>query len=1179
MKRAAAAFVAACAGLAWSSGALAASGSRTSSFAYDAASGLLTQEVVEPNQTVFRLETDYTYDAFGHKVQTTVVGADIATRSSSAAFDTRGQFATSNTNAINQSETWQYDARSGKPTSHTGPNGLTTTWTYDAFGRKTLEVRPDGTQTQWAYLFCSGINGGTATCIAGAYYIIRSTPLATDGTTQNGPIVTVYMDGFEREMARDSQGFDGSAIRASTQYDAFGRVAQRSRPYFVSGGTAQWTVVTYDALGRAVTETLPDNTKVTHAYHGLVTSDTNALNQTRTVTKNSQGQVVSVIDALNKTTTYAYDPFGNLILTTDAVGNAVTASYDLRGRKTAVNDPDLGAWSYTYDTLSELISQTDAKFQTTTLSYDLLGRMTQRVEPDMTAAWTYDTAAHGIGQLAACSITAGPSAGYQRTYSYDTLTRPVQVAITVGTAIYAISGAYDANGRPSQVTYPSGFAVGYAYTALGYVQQLTNAATGQALWTANARDAELHLTQQTAGNGVATVQSFDAPTGRLTSIVAGTGNAVASFSYTYDAIGNVLSRGDGNTELSEIFVYDQLNRLTSATVAGNVAPAKSFSYDPIGNLLLKSDVGTYTYPAAGEVRPHAVTSISGATIATTFSYDANGNQTSGLGRTLTWTSYNKPASITQGAKTISFLDDMDHQRFQQTEPAGTTTYLDGFGVHVELFTAATTQWNEFLSVGGAMVGVRFNNVTSATVSTRYFNFDHLGSVAVITDETGAVLERLSYDAWGKRRFASGADDITGSISSQTTRGYTGQEQLADVGLVHLNGRVYDPFVGRMLSADPTVPDPTNGQAWNRYSYVINNPLLLTDPTGYSWNPIGAIGDFFTGLGTAFGNLFRKFPILGNIFEIGATAICVSIPVCAPFAPLVAGLTSAFVAGVTTGNLETAVKAGVISAATAVAFNAIGDLTEGLPGATGVNGAHGIPEFGSPAWAFNVSGHAAVGCGSAIASGAKCGPAALAAAVTSAAAPLINGKGFVAGLVANTVLGGVASVAGGGKFANGAVTGAFGYLFNAAGQRFKTPDEAAYDVLQDANPKSIQGNVEYGGTIKIDRQTGEYYATVPNPGNETSAQVCCDPTSDDVGLYHTHGDYSIYDQKTRTVIRTGIASQDAFNSDHFSPTDITVINNLAQMQPGFTGYLGTPSGTFLRYRPGQDPPTGVPLAPP
>jgi RHS repeat-associated protein len=96
-----------------------------------------------------------------------------------------------------------------------------------------------------------------------------------------------------------------------------------------------------------------------------------------------------------------------------------------------------------------------------------------------------------------------------------------------------------------------------------------------------------------------------------------------------------------------------------------------------------------------------------------------------------------------------------------------------------------------------------------TLNTRYFHSDHLGSISVITDETGNVLERLSYDAWGKRRFPNGSDDSSGSITSQTTRGFTGEEELSVSGLVHLNGRVYDPLLARFTSADPTVTDSLN----------------------------------------------------------------------------------------------------------------------------------------------------------------------------------------------------------------------------------------------------------------------------------------------------------------------------------------------------------------------------------
>src|SRR5882724_9281628 len=107
----------------------------------------------------------------------------------------------------------------------------------------------------------------------------------------------------------------------------------------------------------------------------------------------------------------------------------------------------------------------------------------------------------------------------------------------------------------------------------------------------------------------------------------------------------------------------------------------------------------------------------------------------------------------------------------------------------------------------SVISRRVINVAAQTVSMRYFHTDHLGSVAVITNENGAVVERLSYDAWGKRRFPNGADDTAGSIESLTSRGFTGHEELDSVALVHMNGRVYDPLVARMISADPTVPDP------------------------------------------------------------------------------------------------------------------------------------------------------------------------------------------------------------------------------------------------------------------------------------------------------------------------------------------------------------------------------------
>jgi RHS repeat-associated protein len=153
-----------------------------------------------------------------------------------------------------------------------------------------------------------------------------------------------------------------------------------------------------------------------------------------------------------------------------------------------------------------------------------------------------------------------------------------------------------------------------------------------------------------------------------------------------------------------------------------------------------------------------------------------------------------------------------------------------------------------------MIGMRVEHSASG-VYMRYFQKDHLNSIAVLTDEAGSVVEQLSYDAWGKRRHAAnGADDPAGSITSQTNRGFTGHEQLEEVGLVHMNGRVYDPLIGRFTSADPVTPEPFTTQSWNRYTYAANNPLKFLDPTGHyslgangtDFNDVMSWGNFGTG---------------------------------------------------------------------------------------------------------------------------------------------------------------------------------------------------------------------------------------------------------------------------------------------------------------------------------------------
>jgi YD repeat-containing protein len=673
----------------------AATGTRVSAFEYDPVTGQLTKEIIEPDQPQFRLETNYTLDAFGNRIAATVSSpatgaAAIAPRTNTASYDAQGRFAVASTNALGHTETKSYDARFGVVTSVTGPNGLTTTWSYDSFGRKVLETRADGTKTKWEYLFCNGVQGGTIPCPAHAVYIVQTTPLAADGVTQNGPRARAYVDALGREVRGETQGFDGNPVYVDTEHDTMGRVYRKSRPY-VAGDTPQWTTFTYDAIGRPLSTTEPNGAVATTAYDGLSTTYTDPLGQYRTIVKNSQGWVISVSEgkgSLVATTSFLYDAHGNQIQSTDATGKIATATYDVRGHKTAAVDPDMGSWTYVVDVLGQVKSQTDAKNQTTTFAYDLLGRMIQRVAHDgETATWTYDTATKGIGKIA----EEVSSNGFSRTYTYDSLGRPGQVQTTIDGSTYTFDRTYDAHGRLDTVTYPNLYGVRQVYTALGYLQQVENKDTQAPIWTANTVDAEGHITQFTQGNGVVTNRTYEATTGRLTAINAakpGTpATEVVNLEFAYDNRGNMIWRQDALIERREAFTYDALNRLAEVQVqaygGGSAFSTQSLTYDLVGNITSKSNAlltaggsgtvqatATYEY-VAGTNRLTRLRNANGDELVT-FAYDNNGHITQSaqgatagadarMFRTYQWTATNLVARVDRGGGYEAFTYGPDGQ--------------------------------------------------------------------------------------------------------------------------------------------------------------------------------------------------------------------------------------------------------------------------------------------------------------------------------------------------------------------------------------------------------------------------------------------------------------------------------------------------------------------------------------
>lgn len=795
---------------------------RRTNYVYPAGATLPSQIVVEALDNTLRQQFDYTRDVFGNVTSQTLSAQGVLNRVTSWTFDAQGRFATTNTNALGHVGASTFDPRFGGVTSFTDANALATTTTFDSFGRKVSETRPDGSQTTISYSLCAACVS-LASNAPPAYYIST----LTSGNAQ--PSIK-YFDMLGRKVASSTRNFDNTdwLDEEVVQFDQLGRVTKNYLPHFRAGTTKPYTATVYDARGRVSTVTAPDQGVTTYSYSEppaagpITTTIVNARGFSTQTSRNWQGQVVQVVDANNKTTTFDRTVYGWLAKATDPLGNQVTNIYDAYGHLTARNDPDLGNWTYTYDPLGQLTSQTDAKGQVTNFSYDRLGRKTQRSEPSVTASWNWDTATKGVGRLASSSTNFGVSKSYQ----YDSFGRPASQSTIVDGNTYTVTTGYDVYGRPETLNYPSGFAVKNVYNSLGYLYEVRNATSNALVWRVVAQSAA-GITDEDFGNGTGLLRVFDPNTQRLTQI--GTvrdsdSTLLQNFVYGYDLVGNLASRTETTQSASETFSFDSRNRLTS--IAGS--SPKTYAYNDIGNILSKSDVGTYAYPTSGKI--HAVSSAGGVS----YSYDLNGNLIGAATTTLSWTSFNMPASVQVGSNAFSWQYDADLLRVKYVTPSKSTVYVaGGESVLVENVTSGgVTHQRHYIYANGKAIA-QYTTHSTGTSDTRYFYRDHLGSTTLILDESGNVAERLSYDAQGKRRFPSGSDDTAGTLTGVTTdRGYTSHEHLDEIGLIHMNGRIYDPRIGRFASADPSIPYPDDPQSWNRFGYARNNPLRYLDPSGY-----------------------------------------------------------------------------------------------------------------------------------------------------------------------------------------------------------------------------------------------------------------------------------------------------------------------------------------------------------
>lgn len=457
--------------------------------------------------------------------------------------------------------------------------------------------------------------------------------------------------------------------------------------------------------------------------------------------------------------------------------------------------------------------------ETTSLTYDVLGRIKTLTEKEGTTTYTYDTRSYGRGNISSIVHSGGAAEHFY----YDAYGRVFSKTEVVGGKSYTESVAYNAAGQLSSITYPSDFVVNYVYNARHYLSGVFRGDTNTPIWEAEKLNALGQFEQVKHGNGLRTNQTFRY--GFVTSIKT---SNVQNWSYQWNlSTGSLEWRNNVRKGLKEEFGYDNLDRLTQ--IKQNGIPVINLSYNANGNIVNNSLIGGYTYD---QTRQNAVIAVS-----------SPGGNILSKEQIVEYTSFDKVSVILEGSHSAVFTYGVDQERTRMVLNDGTRSvsrvYTHG---NYEEESGSVNRKIHYVATGSGVSAVYI--IANGTGQMYYLNKDHLGSLDVVTNASGAIVEEHSFDAWGRRRNPNNWTYDNMPQNSLLDRGFTGHEHLDQFGLINMNGRVYDPLVARFLSPDRYVQSPEYTQSFNRYSYCFNNPLKYTDPTGWiGANTTGGAGEY------------------------------------------------------------------------------------------------------------------------------------------------------------------------------------------------------------------------------------------------------------------------------------------------------------------------------------------------
>jgi RHS repeat-associated protein len=696
-------------------------------------------------------------------------------------------------------------------TSSKDANGNQTSYAYnDPFNRLTSTTYPDGGSVTITY----NSETGTTTTTK-----ITSAVSRTD---------TTYLDGLGRVLHQTVAG-----VITNLSYDSLGRVATVG----IANSGAQDTY-SYDALNRVTKATHADSTNAQTSYSNNCATTTDEASKVRGICTDGLGRTSVVTEdpnGLDYQTSYSYDVLNDLTGVSQA-SESRSYYYDGLGRITQSTTPDAGTVNYSYDSDStcsitsagDLVKRVDARSIRTCYAYDSMHRLTQKNYSDGTATanYYYDQSSYnglaisnGLGRNTGMSDGSGETA-----WSYDAMGRALTEEKTIASITKTVGYTYNYDGSLASITYPSGRKITYGVDSLGRpqpAQDTTNGINyaGSATYAAQGALASVLNGETSSFGGITYSIGYN---NRLwpSSISASSSNGTAlSLAYsTYYPNGNVEvitnNRDNGRTVT---YGYDSLNRINSASSQatsgadcwGQAIP--STGYDRYGNLL--TITVTKCTALALSISVNGNNQVSG------FSYDAAGDVTNDGTYTYAWDAEGRLKS----AAGVTYTYDRAGQRVEKS--SGTLYWLGtGASVLAETDTSGNTL-NEYIFFAGMRVARR-----DGSGNIYYYFQDRMGTNRTIAYGSGSNPGALCYDA----DFYPFGGELAFTNNCAQNYKFAGMERDPETLNDHTLFRSYRSNYGRWLSPDPgdlAAADPTNPQSWNRYAYVLDNPVNVVDPRG------------------------------------------------------------------------------------------------------------------------------------------------------------------------------------------------------------------------------------------------------------------------------------------------------------------------------------------------------------